>query len=690
MPQGLKTNVVQKHSLHNKTEVPQPSVRHLLMASMTYIGNYYYNSGIKLYENGYFDEAARNFRQAISLCPQNVDAYYNLGLTLLAQKKFRESVVYFKKTIDNGDRSADNYYFMGIALQEIEEFSKALYCYDKAIIISPGHLRSHLRSASIYTSQKENNKAIFHLEQALEITPDNLNLLFSIADLHKKDSSTALKYYRQIITLDPGNAKAHRKIGEILHGQGFIKEAIQSFDKALAIAPDPGLEVRSALALPVINNSWTEINCYRQRLENKLDRLSKRNLTLKDPLTEVGYTSFLLAYHNLNDRCLQQKIAAFYLKACPALAWPAPRSKTTQTSNGKIKIGFISTFLYSHTIAYLFFGIIEQLSKKDFHSVVFRFPGNQDPMSAAIDNAADEVVKLPYELDGARKIIADSSLDILFYLDIGMEPITYFLAFARLAPVQCKRGHPVTSGIPNLDYFISCNQSETREAKQHYSEQLIRLETYGYYYYPPKPPSPLKKKSGFGLPIDSTLYVCPQSLFKFHPDFDFVFGEILRKDLNGTLILIEGREKNWSKLLLKRFTRTFPGEISRVIVLDKMSNPEFLSLCMLADAILDTPGFTGGKISLDCFALGLPIITIASKFMRGRLTFAQYNLMGIDDCIAKNDDDFIKLALKLAHDKTWKTEVSQRIRQRSHILFKNSASVKELELFFKRSVKREQ
>ncbi len=42
-----------------------------------------------------------------------------------------------------------------------------------------------------------------------------------------------------------------------------------------------------------------------------------------------------------------------------------------------------------------------------------------------------------------------SSLDILFYPDLGMTPLTYFLAFARLAPVQCVSwGHPVTTGIP--------------------------------------------------------------------------------------------------------------------------------------------------------------------------------------------------------------------------------------------------
>ena len=63
---------------------------------------------------------------------------------------------------------------------------------------------------------------------------------------------------------------------------------------------------------------------------------------------------------------------------------------------------------------------------------------------------------IPSVLKQAQELIAAYEPDILYYPDIGMEPVSYFLAFARLAPVQCACwGHPVTSGIPNIDYFLS-------------------------------------------------------------------------------------------------------------------------------------------------------------------------------------------------------------------------------------------
>ncbi|MEA3544824.1 MAG: hypothetical protein U9R69_06335, partial [Thermodesulfobacteriota bacterium] len=224
--------------------------------------------------------------------------------------------------------------------------------------------------------------------------------------------------------------------------------------------------------------------------------------------------------------------------------------------------------------------------------------------------------------------------------------------------------------------------------EQHYIEKLARLKTIGYYYYPPKTPDSAKQREDFKLPLDAKLYVCPQSLFKFHPDFDHLLAGILNQDPNGVLVLIEGREESWSRLLLKRLSQKLSDDIKRVIVLPRMSAHDFLSLCMLADAILDTPGFSGGKTSLDCFALSLPIVTMASPYARGRLTIAQYKLMGIDDCIAENELNYIELAIKLANNKTWKKEISEKIKRKSHVLFKNIESVKELERFFIRAYAR--
>lgn len=50
--------------------------------------------------------------------------------------------------------------------------------------------------------------------------------------------------------------------------------------------------------------------------------------------------------------------------------------------------------------------------------------------------AMDLDKKAPRDLHSARRAVSQEKLDVLVYPDVGMEPLTYFLAFARLAPVQ--------------------------------------------------------------------------------------------------------------------------------------------------------------------------------------------------------------------------------------------------------------
>jgi predicted O-linked N-acetylglucosamine transferase (SPINDLY family) len=72
-------------------------------------------------------------------------------------------------------------------------------------------------------------------------------------------------------------------------------------------------------------------------------------------------------------------------------------------------------------------------------------------------------------------LAAGAEVDVLIYPDLGMEPLSWYLSFARLAPVQMAWwGHPVTTGLPSIDYFISLHD-EAPHAQQHYSEQLIRM-----------------------------------------------------------------------------------------------------------------------------------------------------------------------------------------------------------------------
>src|SRR5439155_9980553 len=113
-------------------------------------------------------------------------------------------------------------------------------------------------------------------------------------------------------------------------------------------------------------------------------------------------------------------------------------------------------FFKDHTVGLWTQGIIETLPRDRFHVTVLSTQRYEDPVARNIRERADTYGELPATLLPAREGIAQLGLDVLVYADLGMEGLTYSLAFSRLAPVQCVMwGHPSTSGISTIDYVIS-------------------------------------------------------------------------------------------------------------------------------------------------------------------------------------------------------------------------------------------
>lgn len=317
-------------------------------------------------------------------------------------------------------------------------------------------------------------------------------------------------------------------------------------------------------------------------------------------------------------------------------------------------------------------------------------PSRSDDATTAIRRAADRMIDLNPDFRSAREEIAALELDVLFYQDIGMEPMSYLLACARLAPVQCVSfGHPNTTGIPSMDYFVSNDLFEPANAREHYSETLFLLHdlpTLAYYYRPDCPPG-RPDRAAFGLLDEDHVYLCPQTLFKLHPEFDDLAAAILRRDPAGILVLIRGQYDEYTDMIRERFARTCADVVDRILMLDQMRYPRFMQLLAAADVCLDTPHFNGMNSSLEAFAVGTPIVTLPGRLQRGRHTQAMYRKMGILECVARDAGHYVEIAARLGGDKAHAEELRRRILANNAVLFENPRVVREFERFFEHAVR---
>ena len=378
-------------------------------------------------------------------------------------------------------------------------------------------------------------------------------------------------------------------------------------------------------------------------------------------------TMFYAAYQAHNDRELQACVAQLVRAPQPALPATSRRRRR--------RIGLLSQYFCNHTIGRLNLGLVQQLPRDRFEVFVIAGRHCQDETARAFRTCADHCVELPSGVAKARQAVTDCEIDLLIFTDVEMDPLTDTLAFSKLAPVQCVTwGHPVTTGSPAMDYFISSELLETPAADQHYTERLVRLPNLAVCYERPRL-TQRRTRESFGFCSRDHLYVCPQTLFKLHPEFDEVLAGVLRRDPRGLLVLIQGKYESWTRRLEGRFKRTMPDVANRIVFLPRLSRTDFFALCAAADVLLDPLHFGGGNTSYEGLALGTPIVTLPSPYLRGRITHSLYKMMDISEVVVGTRQQYAEMALRLTTDSGFATALRTRIERSSDVLFNDCRGI---------------
>ncbi len=462
---------------------------------------------------------------------------------------------------------------------------------------------------------------------------------------------------------------ARRLLGALYAGEGFLAEAHASYQRAMDLGGPGHLALRQALLIPRLPSSQADIVAARERLRTGLEALLTHPPTVSDPLHDMPVTGYLLAYHGtLPSLELQRLLHRVLSRMAPSLDWVAPhcqppaRRRPGLPRIGLPRIGFVSWHLNPHTIARLFLGLATSLDPGRFETTLFAFDGH----NAALTTPH---VILPANLEQARQGLAEAELDVLIYLDLGMDYLTLMLAHARLARLQgVLWGHPDSTGLATIDVFFTADCMEPAGAEAHYSERLVRLPGPSIIYDRP-PAMPEAKRGDYGLPDSGVLLLCPQTLQKFHPDFTPLIQRILRAIPDGWLVLTPGPQTAGLEALLLRLCDNDPRLRERIIVLPPLTREAFLGLFEVCDMALDPLHYSGGNTSLEGLASGIPIITWPGHFMRARHTAGFYALMAVSDCVAADWDDYVALTVALAHDPARRQSLRQRLKVAAACLY---------------------
>lgn len=426
-----------------------------------------------------------------------------------------------------------------------------------------------------------------------------------------------------------------------------VLAALDRDTKEVREQPFAGVSQESELAriaclrLPYAYSSQAELEPAMERYKRRLKEVSASKL---DPIAAFNalrfFDTFAMAYRGDDVRPILSEVGEGLIcpivrRALPDLCEPIEARR----KGGKYRVGYISSNMSLHNGAYWSLGWIANHGE-DIESYALSICNEPDGGTWQFRSTADHFYHVPGDVTQTARFIKSLDLDVLIFTDLGMDGANYQYAGMRLAPVQATAwGHPVTSGLPTIDYYLSSELMEPDNGDAHYREKLVRLPGSGLYLQRQKSSGLVKTRADYGLP-EGFLVLLPHNAMKLVPREDELFAKISQSLVNPVVIIASN---------LAATTPILKARLEKAGVrfqwLERMSGEDFRRILELADLVIDIPAWNGGNVTLESIAMQTPFATLPGEFMRGRHSLAFLKQAGMDALIASNEEEYLRVIL---------------------------------------------
>ena len=123
------------------------------------------------------------------------------------------------------------------------------------------------------------------------------------------------------------------------------------------------------------------------------------------------------------------------------------------------------------------------------------------------------------------------------------------------------------------------------------------------------------------------------------------------------------------------------------VFLAGMELSRFTAASRVCDVMLDSIEWSGGNTTLESLAQDLPVVTVETALMRGRVSGGMLRMMGLPETVAGSVDDYVALAVRMARDAEFRAAIKSRVARDKNRLYRDHASIAALEDFIERAVR---
>jgi FkbM family methyltransferase len=616
---------------------------------------------VELHRADRLAEARQAYLAILQDDPGRVECYNNLGVIAVRQRDAPTADAMLRKAIELDPRNFDAFNNLGNLYANIGQREAAIAFYRSALDIEPGYLASRINLANELQATGKFADARVEYLAGLAANPLFVEAHTGLGNLllTTDDPRQAAPCFMRAAVIQPGWTAAWNNLGGAMLQMSLLEQAARCLNRALILAGDfPD-------ALLNLGNMMTSLG-----RGEEATNLYERVLTIQ-PDNQSAISNLLLGLNYADDRTPEsiaerhKQLGARFDEAAarsPALARPPATSRT-----GRIRIGYVSPDLRTHSVAYFFEPLLREHDRTRFEIFCYAELFSPDDMSRRLEAMADHWIPTVGLSDRAvAERIAADRIDILVDL-AGHSAHNRLGVFAlRPAPVQVTwLGYPNSTGLSAIDYrLVDAVSDPAPQADRLASEELVRLEG-GFHCYlapadaPPVSPPPSEKTGHITFGSFNNIAKLSNSTLS-------AWAALLRR-VEGSTLLIKSRffgEGSARERFLRRLDEAGVPRDRLTLIEGIPTVSDHLAAYGQVDISLDSFPYNGTTTLCESLWMGVPVIALRGTDHRSRVGASLLTHIGLSELVAENVEGYVEIAAALAGDATRLKAVRASLRQR--------------------------
>ncbi len=348
-------------------------------------------------------------------------------------------------------------------------------------------------------------------------------------------------------------------------------------------------------------------------------------------------------------------------------------------ANRKVRIGIAQMQFHHHTETYTALSLFEHLDRSRFEIVLYVLNSNNSDIEQYCRSRADHFVILKADVRSQVETIRSHDLDVMFF-GTNLTAVTHglvVLAAHRLGRVQLTSlNSPVTTGLKAMTHYLVAGAGRSQEQVQAgYTEKVGLLPDPGMCFsFPMRPPASGQQldRKKLGISADALVFMAGANFFKIIPELRDTWAKMVAR-VPGSVLVLFPFGPSWSNsYAVNPFLHDMHAAFqkqgvspSQLVVAAPFPSPSDIPpLLALADVYVDSFPYAGATSIIDALQASLPTVAMAGEHQRFDQAAALLRNLGLNDLIAKDVEEYLRLTTELATDKEARLKMREAIRRK--------------------------